>query len=61
MMFKWIASFQRADREMKWFILTWVIYGIAIIATTVYCYARLDYVRSYEAAPGKVEIKNNHT
>lgn len=59
LMLQWIRKFNDADREMKWFVLTAVVYGLALFATTFYSYARLDYVRSYEAAPAKTEIKQS--
>jgi hypothetical protein len=45
-MLNWIREFKEATAQTKYFVLTWAVYGIAIIASTVYCYARLDYVRS---------------
>lgn len=47
----WISAFNEADRETKWFVLNWALYGFIIIVTAIYCYARLDFVRSYEALP----------
>lgn len=47
-MIQWLMQFKSASRETKWFVLNWLLYGVLIIATTVYCYARLDYVRSYK-------------
>lgn len=38
----------------RWFIFNWVIYFILMLVTTVYCYARLDYVRSQ---PPKENVK----
>lgn len=43
----WYKQFINSTRETKMFIFQSVIYMFLIIATTVYCYARLDYVRSY--------------
>lgn len=48
-MMDWFMQFIEAKRETKWFILNWVVYMILLIVTTLYCYARLDYVRSYRA------------
>lgn len=57
-MLNWIISYKNSSRQTKFFALTWFVYGIAIIITTIYCYARLDYVRSYKTPkPPKEEIK----
>lgn len=56
-MLQWIRKFNDADREMKWLLLTAIVYGLALFATTFYSYARLDWVRSYEASPAVTEIK----
>ena len=45
-----------APRKIKYFYLTWLVYGLALIVTTLYCYARLDYVRSYQTH-GYIESK----
>lgn len=45
-MYKWIKFYNEADKQTKYFILNWIIYGMAIIITTAYCYGRLDFVRS---------------
>lgn len=47
-MFKWVKQYQTASRQTKYFIFNWIIYTLAIIITTVYCYGRLDFVRSYK-------------
>lgn len=54
-MFQWIKQFINAERQTKFFVLNWFTYGLALIITTVYCYARLDYVRSYRTPPVKTE------
>lgn len=48
-MIRWIRQFQNASSQTKYLVLNWVVYGLALIASTLYCYARLDYVRSYKA------------
>lgn len=53
-MFKWLQAYNKASAQTKVFVLNWLVYGLAIILTTVYCYARLDYVRSYKTAPSQV-------
>lgn len=45
-MIKWLKQYYEASPQTKFFILNWVIYGVAIIITTIYCYARLEFVRS---------------
>jgi hypothetical protein len=47
-MVQWYRDFKGASARTKWFILTTAIFSIVIVATTIYCYARLDYVRSYK-------------
>lgn len=44
---KWLLQFTNASSKTKWFIFNWAIYAIVMIVTTLYCYARLNYVRSY--------------
>lgn len=46
MLKKWISEFSQASSKTKWFIFNWAIYGIVMVVTTLYCYARLNYVRS---------------
>lgn len=43
---KWIRQFREANSHTKYFIFNWFLYGFMIIASTVYVYARLNYVRS---------------
>lgn len=54
-MFKWIKKFHESSRQTKYFILTWLIFGLCIVVSTVYCYARLDYVRSYKKIEKKLD------
>lgn len=56
-MIKWLKQYNEASKQTKYFIWNWVIYGLAILITTVYCYGRLDYVRSYQTPSTKTEIK----
>lgn len=46
-MANWIEQYNESSPKTKSFILTWFIYGLALLITTVYCYARLDFVRSH--------------
>ena len=39
-------QFREAFPHAKFLFLNWALYGFMIIASTVYVYARLDYVRS---------------
>lgn len=54
-MFKWIQQFRDADPHTRYFIINWALYGILIVASTVYVYARLDYVRSTPPKHKKTE------
>jgi hypothetical protein len=45
-MWQTIKMFKKSHRHTKFFILTWAIYMIAIIWTTVQAYARLEYSRT---------------
>jgi hypothetical protein len=45
-MFKWIKQYRSSSAQTKYFILTWIVYAIAIIWTTVQAYARLEYSRT---------------
>lgn len=42
----WIQDYREAAPETKWFIFNWVFYGVLTLGTLVYCYARLDFVRT---------------
>ncbi len=55
---KWWDVYWNAPRKVKYFYLTWLVYGLVLILTTLYCYARLDYVRSYQTKP-KIETINS--
>ena len=45
----WLKQYSNASSQTKYFILNWVVYSLAMLITTVYCYGRLDFVRSYQA------------
>ncbi|MEI8124257.1 MAG: hypothetical protein WCG42_00700 [Parachlamydiaceae bacterium] len=53
-MFKWLKLYNDASPKTKSFVLNWMIYGLTIIVTAIYCYARLDFVRSYRT-PAAIE------
>lgn len=46
-MFKWIRLYNNANPQIKIFIFNAVVYFTVIVITTIYCYGRLDFVRSY--------------
>ena len=46
-MFEWLREYTEANPQTRYFVLNGLIYGLAIIITTLYCYGRLDFVRSY--------------
>lgn len=56
-MWTWIEEFISSTRETKWFLLNWFIYGFLIVVTFLYCYLRLDYVRSYKTTKTIEESK----
>lgn len=66
-MFTWLKEYGEANPQTKYFVLNGLIYGLAIIITTLYCYGRLDFVRSYptpsvvEAEQKAVQQKNSTT
>ncbi|GAB4225799.1 MAG: hypothetical protein Tsb0021_01110 [Chlamydiales bacterium] len=45
-MIQFIRMLRDADSKTRWFYFQWIIYMIAIILTTVYAYARLEFDRS---------------
>lgn len=50
-MFKWLKAYHQATSQTQYFFLTLAVYGLMLLVTTVYVYARLDYVRSYKTTP----------
>lgn len=58
-MTNWLEDYNEATPKTKSFVLTWIVYSLVLLITTVYCYARLDYVRSYKS---EAAIRaDNHT
>lgn len=47
-MLYWIKAFMQAHWQTKLFVVTTILFLFITIATAIYCYARLDYVRSYK-------------
>jgi len=48
-------KFRSHDSKTKWFVFNWVIYLLLLVITTIYCYARLDFVRT--TPPPKENVK----
>lgn len=59
-MSNWIEEYNESSTKTKWFIFNWAIYGLALLITTLYCYARLDYVRSYRS-PAAIRAETQST
>jgi hypothetical protein len=57
-MWSLISQFVYSGRETKWYFLNHFVYGLLIILSTIYCYLRLDYVRSYKTND-KVQVSNH--
>lgn len=57
----YIQELYLKNKEMLWYYLMWILYGILIIITTLYCYLRLDFIRTTPKPPTKItfEIKND--
>jgi len=45
-MFQWIKKLKTSSRKTKVFIFTGVVYLLATVITTIYAFARLDYIHS---------------
>lgn len=54
-MLRWIKLYREASPQTKYFILTWVVYSIAIVWTTAQAYARLEYSRTSSQVISTVE------
>lgn len=50
-MIQWLRRYKESSSQTQYFILNWILYLIMIIASTLYVYIRLDYVRSYRTPP----------
>ncbi len=51
----WIAKFRKGEFKTFNFYFNVFIYGAAIVLSTLYVYARLDYVRSYALPHTQIE------
>ena len=60
-MSKWIQQFIRSNFQTKVFVLTGITYCIAIILSTLFAYARLDFVRSSPIKNHPVESREHKT
>ena len=66
-MFQWLREYDGSTAQTKYFVLNALVYGLAMVITTVYCYGRLDFVRSYptpafnEAAQKQEALKQSPT
>ncbi len=47
-MLEWLKSFKQSSLKTKSFIFNSALHGSIIILTAIYCYARLDSVRSHK-------------
>jgi hypothetical protein len=45
-MIRFIKQWQSSSRETKWFVLSILVYLGMIVVTGIWCYARLDFVRT---------------
>jgi len=54
---KWFEEFKESTKQTKYFILTWVFYGLIIVASLIYSYARIDYVRTAPVSAMKESVK----
>lgn len=53
-MLRFFRMLRHADSKTRWFYFQYIIYMLAIILSTVYAYARLDFDRT---GPQKTEIQ----
>jgi hypothetical protein len=50
-MFTWISKIKKWDSSTLIFAFVTLIFVSPIVLTGVYCYLRLDFVRSYDKTP----------
>lgn len=55
---RWLRQYMEAAPQTKWFIFNWVFYAILTFGTLIYCYARLDFVRTGPQTPQVMEQVN---
>lgn len=51
---RFLHFLRNTDNKTRWFYFQWFMYMLVIVLSTVYVYARLDFVRS---GPSKTEYK----
>jgi Na+/melibiose symporter-like transporter len=47
----WFRKFQSAKPQTKFFIMNWTFYFILMLVTTLWCYARIEYVHQARQQP----------
>ncbi len=52
-MLKWIRTIKNSSNKTKWFYFQYFIYLLLIVLSTLWAYARLDFVRSYDTEQRK--------
>lgn len=57
---QWMKRYNEATPQTKFFVWNAVIYSLAILITTIYCYGRLDFVRSYPS-PSTIKAESQKT
>ncbi len=57
-MLKWFQKYRMAGRETKLFIATSILWTLAVILPGIFCYARLDFVRSGQPPVTSIEKQN---
>lgn len=55
-MFKWSKFIKNADSHTKYFLFNWALYGLMIIASTIYVYVRIGYLRNTPAPPAQQKM-----
>lgn len=50
-----VTAIKGSNRHTKTFVFMALVYTLPVILTAVYCYARLDFVRSYDINTIKIE------
>lgn len=58
-MFKWLENYNESSPQTKYFIICTLLFSSVIIVSLIYCFARLDFVRSYNTEQKQTE--NNQT
>jgi hypothetical protein len=58
-MLKWINQFREAKPQTKYFILIWFIFGMGLLLSTVYSYARIE--RSRENVDIQMQLDSKGT